>query len=74
MEKKELAFGRMNFILLAISMAVVIVGLILMSGDASSEEAFNPEIFSAMHIKVAPLVTFVGFVSIIGAIMWKPKE
>ena len=74
MEKKNLAFGRMNFILLAISMAVVVIGLILMSGGASTDEAFNPDIFSAMHIKVAPVVTFIGFVSIIGAIMWKPRN
>ena len=74
MDKKNLAFGRMNYVLLAISMLVVIIGLVLMSGSASTEETFNPEIFSAMHIKVAPVVTFLGFVSIIVAIMWKPKD
>ncbi|MBR3471531.1 MAG: DUF3098 domain-containing protein [Prevotella sp.] len=74
MEKRNLAFGRMNYILLAVSMLVVIIGLVLMSGSASTEEQFNPEIFSAMHIKVAPVVTFIGFVSIIVAIMYKPRN
>jgi hypothetical protein len=45
-----------------------------MSGSGTTEEAFNPEIFSAMKIKVAPVVTFLGFVSIIVAIIYKPKD
>lgn len=73
-DKKNLAFGKMNFILLAIGMAVVIIGFFLMSTSGSDETHFNPEIFSAMHIKVAPVITFLGFVSIIGAIIYKPKD
>ena len=45
-----------------------------MSTSGSDETHFNPEIFSAMHIKVAPVITFLGFVSIIGAIIYKPKD
>lgn len=74
MDKRNLAFGKMNFILLAIGVAVIILGFLLMSGSGTTEEAFNPEIFSAMKIKVAPVVTFLGFVSIIVAIIYKPKD
>ena len=74
MDKKNLAFDKVNFILLAIGMAVVILGFILMSGRGSTEQAFNPEVFSTMRIKVAPVVCFVGFVSIIYAIIRKPKD
>ncbi|MBR5037269.1 MAG: DUF3098 domain-containing protein [Prevotella sp.] len=74
MDKRNFAFDRMNYILLAVGVAVVILGFILMSGSGSTEESFNPEIFSAMHIKVAPVVTFLGFVSIVYAIMHKPKK
>ena len=74
MDKKNLAFEKVNFILLAIGMAVVILGFILMSGSGSTEQAFNPEVFSTMRIKVAPVVCFVGFVSIIYAIIRKPKD
>jgi len=73
-DKKNLAFGKMNFILLAIGMAIVILGFILMSSSGSTEQQYNPEIFSALHIKVAPLVTFIGFVSIIVAIIYKSKD
>lgn len=74
MDKKNLAFDKVNFILLAIGMAVVILGFILMSGSGSTEQAFNPEVFSTMRIKIAPVVCFVGFVSIIYAIIRKPKD
>lgn len=74
MDKKNLAFDKVNFILLTIGMAVVILGFILMSGSGSTEQAFNPEVFSTMRIKVAPVVCFIGFVSIIYAIIRKPKD
>ena len=45
-----------------------------MSGGGSTEQTFNPEVFSTMRIKVAPVVCFVGFVSIIYAIIRKPKD
>ena len=74
MDKKNLPFDKVNFILLAVGMAVVILGFILMSGGGSTEQTFNPEVFSTMRIKVAPVVCFVGFVSIIYAIIRKPND
>ena len=74
MDKRNLAFGKTNFILLAIGVAVVILGFILMSGGTSTETVFDPDIFIARHIKVAQIVNFIGFISIIGAILYQPKE
>jgi NADH:ubiquinone oxidoreductase subunit 6 (subunit J) len=74
MDKRNLAFGRVNFILLAIGMVVVIIGFILMSGAGSDETAFKTEIFSTRRIVVAPIVCFLGFVSMIVAVMYKPKD
>lgn len=68
-----MAFSKKNYILLAIGMAIVIVGLVLMSGSGSAEGVFNPDIFSARRIKVAPLVSLFGFVFIMLAIMYKPR-
>ena len=68
-----MAFSKTNYILLAIGMAIVIIGLVLMSGEGSAEGVFNPDIFSVRRIKVAPLVSLSGFVFIMVAIMYKPK-
>lgn len=73
MDKKNLAFGRMNFILLAVGMLIVIAGFILMSGGGTDNNSFNPEIFSTMRVKIAPAICFIGFVSIVYAIIRKPN-
>ncbi|MCR4592611.1 MAG: DUF3098 domain-containing protein [Bacteroidaceae bacterium] len=67
------AFSKINYILLAMGMAIVIIGLILMAGEGSHEGVFNADIFSARRIKVAPLVSLAGFVFIMIAIMYKSK-
>ena len=74
MDKKNLAFGRMNFILLGLGMLIVVIGFILMSGDSSTTEAYNPDIFSARRIKVAPVICLLGFVSMIYAIVRRPAD
>lgn len=74
MDKKNFAFDRMNFILLAISMVVVIIGFILMAGSSTTDTNYDPDIFSRTRIKVAPIVCFVGFVSMIYAVLRKPKD
>lgn len=73
MDKRDFAFGRMNYILLAVGMAVVIIGFLLMSGSGSTDTAYNPDIFSVRRIKVAPVVCLIGFVSMIYAVVYRPK-
>lgn len=41
MDKKNFAFDKVNFILLAVGMCVVILGFILMSGGGSTETTFD---------------------------------
>ncbi len=74
MDNKNFAFDKVNFILLAVSMAVVVIGFLLMIGPNSSDTAFEPDIFSARRIKVAPVVCLLGFVSMIYAVVRKPKN
>ena len=71
---KEFAFGRMNYILLAVGMAVVVIGFLLMSGVGSTETTYEPDIFSVRRIKVAPLVCLAGFVSMIYAVVHRPAN
>jgi uncharacterized membrane protein len=73
MDKKKFAFTKTNYILTAIGMAIIIIGLLLMTGPNCTNDYFEPDIFSARRIKVAPIVTLIGFITVIGAIAYKPK-
>ena len=74
MDKKDFAFDKMNYLLLVVGMIIVVIGFLLMTGPASTETAFEPDIFSARRVKVAPVVCLFGFVSMIYAVVRKPKE
>ncbi len=74
MDKRDFAFGRLNYILLAVGMAVVVIGFLLMSGNGSTDTAYDPDIFSARRIKVAPVVCLLGFVSMIYAVVYRSKN
>lgn len=74
MKKNNFAFARINFILLAIGMAIVIIGFGLMSGKGSTEDHFNPAIFDTRHIVVAPLICLFGYLFMVYAILHRPKE
>ena len=73
-DKQKFAFDKMNFILLAVGMAIIILGFLLMTGPASTETMFEPDIFSVRRIKVAPAVCFFGFIFMMYAVMHKPKS
>ena len=74
MDKRDYAFGKTNFIMLAVGMLIVIVGFCLMAGGGSDETVFDASIFDARRIKVAPIVCLAGFLSMIYAILHKPKD
>lgn len=71
---KNFAFTKTNYILLIIGFAIIILGFILMAGDATTEDVFNPYIFSDLRIKVAPMVCLFGFLFEIVAILWPAKK
>ena len=71
---KDFAFDKTNYILIAVGVLVVIAGFVLMAGSGTTQETFNADIFSATRIRVAPIVVFIGFASMIYGIMHKPKD
>ena len=73
-QKTSFALGKTNLILIAISFVVIVIGFLLMLGNGTTPEAYNPDIFSARRIKVAPVVCLVGFVGMVYAIIRKPKS
>jgi hypothetical protein len=74
MDKKDFAFDKINFILLAVAMVIVVIGFLLMVGPNSTDTTFEPDIFSVRRTRVAPLVCLFGFVAMIYAVVRKPKE
>ena len=74
MDRTKFAFGKLNYILLGIGVAAIILGFILMTGPSSTETHFEPDIFSFRRIKLAPTISFLGFVFTIVAIRVKPKN
>lgn len=74
MNKRNLAFGKMNYILLVVGILIVVAGLFIMSGPGTTEEAFNPDIFSSRRIDVAPMVCLAGFVFIVFAILFPSRD
>lgn len=74
MSKKNLAFEKINFIICALSVLVIIIGFLLMTGGATTVEGgFNADIFSARRVKIAPLVCLIGFAGMIVGILYPSK-
>ena len=68
-------FSKQNYLLFLAGLGLILLGYILMIGGGSDDpNVFNPAIFDAQRITVAPMVCVLGFVTIIVAIMWRPKQ
>lgn len=65
---------RINFILMAIAGAAIIIGFLLMLGGSTTAEGFNPDIFSTRRIVVGPALSFLGFLFMAFAIIYRPKK
>ena len=63
--------GRKNLLLFLVAGILILTGYVLMAGPGSTEQAFNPEIFSARRIVVAPAVCLTGYLLVIVAILWR---
>lgn len=71
----DFAFGKENYRLMLIGLALIALGFILMIGGGSKDPSqFNPEIFSFRRITLAPILVLAGYVVEIFAIMKKPKD
>lgn len=73
-QKGRFAFTKINYILLIIGLVAVAIGFVLMTGPSTTATHFEPDIFSVRRIKIAPAITFLGYVFIIVAILFKKKE
>ncbi len=70
-----LLFDKTNYMIMAIGVAVVALGFLLMSGGKSpNPNEFHPEtLYSAQRIVIAPITILIGFGIEFYAILKKPK-
>lgn len=73
MNRTRFAFDRKNFMLIAAGMVIIIIGFALMLGSSSNETTFAADVFSVRRIRVAPVVSLIGFVLIIYGVLRKPR-
>ena len=74
MDKKNFAFGKNNLILIAIGVAIVIIGFLLMTGPSTTVDHFEADIFCVRRVRIAPVVCLIGFILMVYAVIAKPKE
>lgn len=62
------------YVIFAIAISLILSGLLLMTGEGSSNEGFCPDIFSARRIRLAPLLCLIGYLLPIPALMWHRRR
>ena len=73
-KEQETVLNKKNYIILIIGSILIIAGYILMSGEGSTPAAYNPDIFSGLRIRVAPIVCLTGYLINIFGILYRPKR
>lgn len=75
MDKNNFAFSKLNYIICAASVVLIVIGFLLMTGPSTTVEGgFEPDIFSTRRIVVAPMVCFTGFLLMIVGILFTRKN
>ncbi|MBO5656507.1 MAG: DUF3098 domain-containing protein [Rikenellaceae bacterium] len=70
--ESKMALGKKNLVLMAIGVAIIVLGFVLMAGGGSDDpNVFNYEMFNFRRITLAPLLVIGGFAFEIYAIMKK---
>ncbi len=73
--KTDFVFGKKNYIVMAIGIAVIALGFILMAGGGSDDpNVFNPDIYSFRRIRLAPTIVLIGFGIEVYAILLNPDK
>ena len=73
--KKDFLFNKKRYRLLFISVIIITIGFLLMSGgESNNPEIFSNEIYNFRRIRLAPLVVILGFTLCIITILKKSKN
>ncbi|MBO4690572.1 MAG: DUF3098 domain-containing protein [Paludibacteraceae bacterium] len=67
------SLDKINLILIAVSVLIIVTGFCLMAGEPSGE-VYNPDIFSFRRITLGPMISLAGFVFMLFAILYRSKK
>jgi len=74
-DQKVMPFGKQNYIIVLIGIALIALGFVLMIGGGSNDpDVFNEKMFNFQRLTLAPILVLAGFVVEIVAIFWKGKK
>ena len=72
---KDFLFSKGRYKILFISILIIGLGFVIMSGGESSDpDIFNEEIYNFRRIKLAPLMIVSGFILCIFSILYNEKK
>ena len=69
----KFCLGKNNFIVMGIAAVVIIVGFMLMWGEPSTPDHFNPDVFSDRRVVYAPNICFFGYLLMMVGILIPSK-
>ena len=75
MNGKGFLFNKRRYRILFLSIFIIALGFIIMSGGESSDpDIFNDEIYNFRRIRLAPLMVVLGFILCTFSILYKDKK
>lgn len=72
--QESMPLGKINYIMIAVSLLLIALGFFLMGGSSNNGETFNNDVFSNTRTVVAPFITFVGFILMVPSILYRDKK
>ena len=73
-KKEVMPLGKINYIMIAVCVALIMLGFYLMTGSANTGSTWNEDVFNSTRTVVGPMVALAGFTLMIFAIIFKKKN
>ena len=75
LQNKYYGFTRVNLWIFVISLALIVIGYVLMSGGKSADGvSFDPSVFSFRRIGLAPILCTIGYLGFIPALLYRRRD
>lgn len=72
--KDVMPLDKINFIMIAVCVVLIMFGFFLMTGSANTGSTWNEDVFNSTRTVVGPMISLAGFTLLIFAIIYKKKD